>query len=110
MRLRSLSLLLFFIFGYIYIMLNLIGNFLRKFYSKKKEYYSKWHPPISTEMQRLGLTWAYITDPNGPASNGRWIEVCDFCGGNCGQCGMTGRIGNIPFDMERMIKKTLGEL
>lgn len=29
--------------------------------------------------------------------------VCDFCGGNCGQCGLTHIVGNVPFDFQRMV-------
>lgn len=53
-------------------------------------------PEITPEMKHLGLMWAYSTD-------GHWIEVCDFCGGNCGQCGLTSRIGNVPFNFNRIV-------
>ena len=33
-----------------------------------------------------------------------WREVCDFCHGNCGQCGLTDRIGNIPASMDAIVK------
>ena len=37
--------------------------------------------------------------------DGRWHEVCDFCGGNCGQCGNTSRLGcGIPASMEVMAR------
>lgn len=35
-----------------------------------------------------------------------WRMVCDTCGGNCGQCGITGKIGNAPVDLEHMIVAT----
>lgn len=38
--------------------------------------------------------------------NGR--PVCDFCGGNCGQCGMTGIIGNVPASMQTMVNSLYG--
>lgn len=28
--------------------------------------------------------------------------VCEFCGGNCGQCGMTDFVGNAPFSFDRI--------
>lgn len=59
-------------------------------------------PPVTDEMSCRGLTWARTTD-------GKFIEVCDFCGGNCGQCGITSRVGNVPFNMDRMVKKLQGE-
>lgn len=37
---------------------------------------------------------------------GEWRQVCDTCGGNCGQCGDTGKLGNVPADMDFIIKKT----
>ena len=35
-----------------------------------------------------------------------WRQVCDTCGGNCGQCGITGRIGNIAPSMDYLIVST----
>lgn len=35
--------------------------------------------------------------------NDKWIEVCDFCGGNCGQCGWSVGSG-IPASMNTMIE------
>jgi hypothetical protein len=29
--------------------------------------------------------------------------VCSFCGGNCGQCGHTDIIGNVPFDFDQIV-------
>ena len=60
----------------------------------------KWHPELTLEMMNRGTTWALITYANGRKE---WREVCDFCHGNCGQCGLTGRIGNIPASMQAMI-------
>lgn len=37
--------------------------------------------------------------------NGVRTLVCDTCGGNCGQCGETDRLGNIPIDFDYMIKE-----
>jgi hypothetical protein len=31
------------------------------------------------------------------------IVVCSTCGGNCGQCGFTGILGNPPADMQIII-------
>ena len=54
--------------------------------------------PVVTEDMRLnGLVWARTTADE-------WIEICDFCGGNCGQCGLTSRLGNVPASIERMAK------
>jgi hypothetical protein len=55
-------------------------------------------PEVTDDMRRSGITWA-------KTSTGDFIEVCDFCGGNCGQCGITGRVGNIPFNFERIVKQ-----
>lgn len=54
-------------------------------------------PPITEDMKRRHFTWAQTLD-------GEFIMVCDFCGGNCGQCGNTDTLGNIPFSMDRMIE------
>lgn len=45
-----------------------------------------------------GYMWRRINDV--------WRMVCDTCGGNCGQCGITGRIGNVQLDMDHLIKAT----
>lgn len=29
----------------------------------------------------------------------RWLYVCDFCGGNCGQCGDTGKYNRLNDDI-----------
>jgi hypothetical protein len=54
-------------------------------------------PPKPVDDRQAGLKWVW-SDP-------AWIEVCDFCGGNCGQCGITGRVGNVPFNIEQMAAK-----
>jgi hypothetical protein len=36
------------------------------------------------------------------------IVVCSTCGGNCGQCGYTDTLGNIPFDFQFMINNVYG--
>ena len=33
-------------------------------------------------------------------NKGQW--VCSFCGGNCGQCGMTDFVGNVPYSFDRI--------
>jgi hypothetical protein len=53
-------------------------------------------PPITQYMKERGLVWAHIKGTND------FIMVCDFCGGNCGQCGNTDLIGNVSFDMQRL--------
>lgn len=35
--------------------------------------------------------------------DGQWVEVCGFCGGNCGQCGTSVGRG-VPASMDNMIK------
>jgi hypothetical protein len=56
-------------------------------------------PPRTFEMKQRGTTWARTVD-------GGWREVCDTCGGNCGQCGMTERLGNPGFSFDRILDKT----
>lgn len=36
------------------------------------------------------------------------VVVCRFCGGNCGQCGHTGTLGNVPASMQVMVNNLLG--
>lgn len=56
--------------------------------------------PVRThEMRSRGTIWA-------KTATGGWREVCDFCGGNCGQCGMTERLGNPGFSFDRIIDKS----
>jgi len=59
--------------------------------------YAWWEgrPPETLEMKQRGLTWGKL--------NGEWIQVCDTCGGNCGQCGSSVAMG-IPPQMDRLIK------
>ncbi len=61
----------------------------------------KWHPVVTLEMKQAGLTWALVTYEDGSKE---WGEVCDFCHGNCGQCGITGRVGNIAADLGAIVK------
>lgn len=55
-------------------------------------------PEVTQEMKNRGTTWRKLEDA--------WVEVCDFCGGNCGQCGLTGRLGNIPASFERIVNNS----
>ena len=55
-------------------------------------------PQVTDEMRRLGLVWKQVDD--------EFIQVCYTCGGNCGQCGITGRIGNVPPSLDRIIETT----
>lgn len=57
-------------------------------------------PPVTADMKARGLAWRKI--------DGEFCLVCGFCGGNCGQCGLTHRIGNIPADMQTMIDNLNG--
>lgn len=51
--------------------------------------------PSKPEPTRQGTKFRWI-------DNG-WVEVCDFCGGNCGQCGWS--IGSgVPASMDSMIE------
>jgi hypothetical protein len=66
-------------------------------------------PPRTHEMKMRGTVWAlmrtgYPDDDGVP--DVQWREVCDTCGGNCGQCGMTERLGNPGFSLDRIIEKT----
>lgn len=42
------------------------------------------------------LEWASI--------EGAWRPVCSTCKGNCGQCGLTRIIGNVPASMDALAK------
>lgn len=48
-------------------------------------------PKQTKEMDQRGTTWRKAKNDKGQE---QWVEVCDFCGANCGQCGMTARLGN----------------
>ena len=61
-----------------------------------------WQPKRTPEMVQASLVWALFSDEKGERFV--WREICAFCGGNCGQCGITGRVGNVPFSMQRMIE------
>ena len=37
-------------------------------------------PERTLRMREMGFSWGKLPD-------GTWIEKCDTCGGNCGQCG-----------------------
>lgn len=50
-------------------------------------------PDITPEMVAKDLTWV-------PTTEGRWVMVCKVCMGNCGQCGNTSIVGNVPFNMD----------
>ena len=68
-----------------------------------KSKFSPWRPKVTQSMKAKGLTWAFCINKDGSTS---WREVCNFCGGNCGQCGITGRIGNVPFNFNRIVKNS----
>jgi hypothetical protein len=55
------------------------------------------HGNPAPPQTRTDLIWVLV--------KGEWREVCDFCRGNCGQCGLTSRIGNVPANMDSMIDK-----
>jgi hypothetical protein len=50
-------------------------------------------PPLTDEMKHNDLVWRAI-----------WVKACATCGGNCGQCGLTGKLGNVPADMDNLIR------
>jgi len=52
-------------------------------------------PYQTTQMKDKGVDWKSYA--------GKWYMVCDYCGGNCGQCGLTGYVDAIPADMQLMI-------
>jgi hypothetical protein len=70
-------------------------NWFKKLF-QRASYQPLSTPLITDEMKDCGLVWRRF-------ENGSLHAVCDFCGGNCGQCGLTARIGNVPFDFDRMI-------
>lgn len=58
-------------------------------------------PAITLEMQLKGLEWKL--------HEGQWRPVCGTCKGNCGQCGLTGIIGNdVQASMEALAKNLTG--
>jgi hypothetical protein len=52
-------------------------------------------PYQTTQMKDKGVDWQNYA--------GGWYIVCTFCGGNCGQCGLTGYVDQVPASMEQMI-------
>lgn len=67
--------------------------------------YLSWHkkrqqPELTQEMQRAGLEWREV--------NGDWREVCDYCKGNCGQCGITQRVGNVHTTLDAIVEPIKG--
>lgn len=54
-------------------------------------------PPKPVDDVQAGLKWVWMGEDG-------WREVCSFCGGNCGQCGITGRVGNVPASLNEIIK------
>jgi len=44
---------------------------------------------------REGFRWRKI--------EGEWVEVCDTCGGNCGQCGTSIGMG-VPPSMDALVE------
>jgi hypothetical protein len=67
---------------------------------KFKGQYSSWRPKRTEQMKRLEVVWALATMKDGSKI---WIWICDICGGNCGQCGMTSIVGNVGFSMQRIV-------
>jgi hypothetical protein len=63
--------------------------------------YSEWRPKQTEWMKARGTVWAWFG-----GSNPTWRPVCDFCGGNCGQCGLTGDVGNVPFNFQRIVNNS----
>lgn len=53
-------------------------------------------PPKPADEPLSGVKYVWLS--------GEWRPVCDFCGGNCGQCGITSRVGNVPASMSEMVK------
>lgn len=67
---------------------------LRDWMLQRTGAYSVWRPK---DDKLKGLMWVW-SDEEG------WYEVCDFCHGNCGQCGITGRVGNRPYSLDAIVK------
>lgn len=65
-----------------------------------KGQYTSWRPKRTERMRKLEVVWALAIMQDGSKC---WIWVCDFCGGNCGQCGMTSIVGNVGFSMQTMV-------
>lgn len=70
---------------------------------KRKATHAIVFPPLTRWMRDQELKWAHVKDTDD------FIMVCDFCGGNCGQCGLTSIVGNVPADMQHMIDNLLKE-
>jgi len=51
-------------------------------------------PPLTERMQALGFHWRRIGND--------WVEACNTCGGNCGQCGTSLGMG-VPASMDCLI-------
>lgn len=67
-------------------------------------------PPLTERMKALGFHWVKIKirvpDCDGvPDFIETWMEACNTCGGNCGQCGTSLGMG-LPVDLEHMVKAT----
>ena len=71
---------------------------LMNFFKRKR---SRRSPVVTQEMRDLGTQWVRQRD--------EWREVCGTCGGNCGQCGMTERLGNIPVNLDEIAAAFRGE-
>lgn len=75
-------------------------KFLRRFFKSAKEAVlpptDKHGNPKPADDKAAGLMWVLSTDRE-------WMEVCDFCHGNCGQCGITGRVGNVPASLQAIV-------
>lgn len=58
--------------------------------------------PKPKDDARAGLRWIWSEELQ------KYIEVCEFCGGNCGQCAITARVGHcIPPSMSLMVNNLL---
>lgn len=65
----------------------MVADLIRKLFKLK--------PPMPKPTQQ-GTKFKWL--------NKQWIEVCDTCGGNCGQCGWSIGIG-VPASMDVLIRK-----
>lgn len=81
--------------------LRIVDAYVRRRYNARmtEDGYTPVAPPRTCQMEMRGTVWARTVD-------GGWREICDTCGGNCGQCGMTERLGNPGFSLDRIINKT----
>lgn len=58
-------------------------------------------PYQTTQMKHNGVDWVNYA--------GTWYLVCTTCGGNCGQCCLTGYVDPVPANMQNLIDNIMGK-